>query len=202
MVDHDHAVAARSHIELNAVGAELDGQRWYKTGDKGRQDSDGFLTIVDRYSRFAKLGGEMVSLGQVEEQVRRVLGQPELELAAGSLLVQMWTRSWLYLKKAGTVILGVSIILWVLTSYPKPPADWTPPVADGAAVTEARADWFHPGEGCEELGLERTADVAQLHHDVEGELPDIELGVDEAALEHLGFVGGNLAAAGRAYADV
>jgi acyl-[acyl-carrier-protein]-phospholipid O-acyltransferase/long-chain-fatty-acid--[acyl-carrier-protein] ligase len=61
---------------------ELDGQRWYKTGDKGHQDEDGFLTIVDRYSRFAKLGGEMISLTQVEEQVRQVLGEPELELVA------------------------------------------------------------------------------------------------------------------------
>jgi len=61
---------------------ELDGQRWYKTGDKGHRDKDGFLTIVDRYSRFAKLGGEMVSLTQVEEQVRRVLAEPELELVA------------------------------------------------------------------------------------------------------------------------
>ena len=64
---------------------ELDGMRWYKTGDKGHLDPDGFLTIVDRYSRFAKLGGEMVSLGAVEAQVRRALGQPELELAAVNL---------------------------------------------------------------------------------------------------------------------
>jgi acyl-[acyl-carrier-protein]-phospholipid O-acyltransferase / long-chain-fatty-acid--[acyl-carrier-protein] ligase len=64
---------------------ELDGMRWYKTGDKGHLDADGFLTIVDRYSRFAKLGGEMVSLGAVEEQVREVLKQPELELAAVNL---------------------------------------------------------------------------------------------------------------------
>jgi acyl-[acyl-carrier-protein]-phospholipid O-acyltransferase / long-chain-fatty-acid--[acyl-carrier-protein] ligase len=64
---------------------ELDGMRWYKTGDKGHQDADGFLTIVDRYSRFAKIGGEQISLGAVEEQVRRALGQPELELAAVSL---------------------------------------------------------------------------------------------------------------------
>ena len=64
---------------------ELDGQRWYKTGDKGHLDADGFLTIVDRYSRFAKLGGEMISLGAVEEQIRRALGEPELELAAVSL---------------------------------------------------------------------------------------------------------------------
>jgi acyl-[acyl-carrier-protein]-phospholipid O-acyltransferase/long-chain-fatty-acid--[acyl-carrier-protein] ligase len=65
--------------------AELDGQRWYKTGDKGHVDEDGFLTIVDRYSRFAKLGGEMVSLGAIEQQVRNILGEPELELVAVNL---------------------------------------------------------------------------------------------------------------------
>lgn len=65
--------------------AELDGQRWYKTGDKGHVDEDGFLTIVDRYSRFAKLGGEMVSLGAIEQQVRNILNEPELELVAVNL---------------------------------------------------------------------------------------------------------------------
>jgi ferrous iron transport protein B len=46
---------------------------------------------------------------------------------AASLLVQMWTRAWLYVKKAGTVILGAAIILWFLTFYPKPPADYILP---------------------------------------------------------------------------
>ena len=64
---------------------ESGGRRWYRTGDKGHLDEDGFLTIVDRYSRFAKIGGEMVSLTAVEEQVRRILGDPELDLCAVNL---------------------------------------------------------------------------------------------------------------------
>lgn len=53
--------------KTNEVIVERDGVRWYKTGDKGRIDKDGFLIIMDRYSRFAKIGGEMVSLTAVEE---------------------------------------------------------------------------------------------------------------------------------------
>jgi len=35
------------------------------------------------------------------------------------VLIHMWERGGLYLKKAGTIILGVSVILWALTSFPK-----------------------------------------------------------------------------------
>jgi len=35
------------------------------------------------------------------------------------VLTHMWERGGLYLKKAGTVILGISIIMWAMTSYPK-----------------------------------------------------------------------------------
>ncbi|MEA3491795.1 MAG: acyl-[ACP]--phospholipid O-acyltransferase [Campylobacterota bacterium] len=51
-----------------------EGIRYYLTGDKGHVDSDGFITIVDRYSRFAKIGGEMISLGSVEEQISLLFG--------------------------------------------------------------------------------------------------------------------------------
>lgn len=37
-----------------------------------------------------------------------------------SLLLHMWERSWLYLRKAGTIILGISIIMWFLMTFPKP----------------------------------------------------------------------------------
>lgn len=36
------------------------------------------------------------------------------------LLTHMWQRSWMYLKKAGTIILAISIIMWAISSYPKP----------------------------------------------------------------------------------
>lgn len=58
---------------------EIDGIRWYITGDKGHVDEDGYLTIVDRYSRFAKVGGEMISLSEVETTVVDALLQSGAE---------------------------------------------------------------------------------------------------------------------------
>jgi acyl-[acyl-carrier-protein]-phospholipid O-acyltransferase/long-chain-fatty-acid--[acyl-carrier-protein] ligase len=59
-----------------------DGLRWYVTGDKGHVTEAGFLVIVDRYSRFAKVAGEMISLTRVEQAVGETLGDNEVELAA------------------------------------------------------------------------------------------------------------------------
>jgi acyl-[acyl-carrier-protein]-phospholipid O-acyltransferase/long-chain-fatty-acid--[acyl-carrier-protein] ligase len=70
--------------KTNQVILEQEGIRWYKTGDKGHLDSDGFLTIVDRYSRFAKIGGEMISLGAVESAIGKQLAE-DVEILATSL---------------------------------------------------------------------------------------------------------------------
>jgi len=70
-----------------------------------------------------------------------------------NLVSQMWTRGWLYVKKAGTIILGVSILLWALTSYPKPPAGWTPP-ADATPAPAAIA----PAAGAT-AGLDGSSDA-------------------------------------------
>ncbi|MCQ2090012.1 MAG: MFS transporter [Fibrobacter sp.] len=55
--------------KTDAVVFEHDGLRWYKTGDKGKLTPDGFVQILGRYSRFAKLGGEMISLIAVETRL-------------------------------------------------------------------------------------------------------------------------------------
>ena len=46
---------------------------WYDTGDMGYMDADGFLWHVGRLRRFVKIGGEMVSLIKVEEELEKVL---------------------------------------------------------------------------------------------------------------------------------
>jgi len=46
---------------------QIDGKRWYVTGDLAEVDDDGFLHFRGRLKRFLKAGGEMISLPALEE---------------------------------------------------------------------------------------------------------------------------------------
>jgi acyl-[acyl-carrier-protein]-phospholipid O-acyltransferase/long-chain-fatty-acid--[acyl-carrier-protein] ligase len=69
--------------EANARFQALGG--WYDTGDIVRVDEDGFVYILGRLKRFAKIGGEMISLAAVEEALAGAF--PEYGLRFGVAVI-------------------------------------------------------------------------------------------------------------------
>ena len=46
------------------------------------------------------------------------------------LLIGLWERAWIFLKRVGGIIFALTVLLWVLLSFPAPPADATLPAID------------------------------------------------------------------------
>lgn len=65
---------APGHVQAPASEA---GPGWYDTGDVVEFDADGFLRIVGRVKRFAKVAGEMISLEVVERLAACASGQAQ-----------------------------------------------------------------------------------------------------------------------------
>jgi acyl-[acyl-carrier-protein]-phospholipid O-acyltransferase/long-chain-fatty-acid--[acyl-carrier-protein] ligase len=55
---------------------------WYITGDIAVIDDEGFVRIVDRFSRFSKIAGEMVPHVRIEEAIAAVIGNSPCAVAA------------------------------------------------------------------------------------------------------------------------
>jgi acyl-[acyl-carrier-protein]-phospholipid O-acyltransferase / long-chain-fatty-acid--[acyl-carrier-protein] ligase len=59
---------------------------WYNTGDMGRLDDEGFLQITGRFSRFSKIGGEMVPHLRIEEELLKIASSASEGEDTGPLL--------------------------------------------------------------------------------------------------------------------
>jgi acyl-[acyl-carrier-protein]-phospholipid O-acyltransferase/long-chain-fatty-acid--[acyl-carrier-protein] ligase len=58
---------------------------WYITGDMAKMDEEGFITLTGRLARFAKIGGEMVPLEKIEEELHDILATTERICAVTSV---------------------------------------------------------------------------------------------------------------------
>jgi len=95
------------------------------------------------------------------------------------LLIHTWERTWQYIKKAGTVILTISILLWAMMTFPGMPEK---DAADFAAQREAVMAAY-PQTVAEELETaadERSGAAQQLA----AAMHDIDTLEAEAALRH------------------
>lgn len=82
------------------------------------------------------------------------------------LLLHTWERGWQYLKKAGTIILAISIVMWALLTFPALPQDVA--ARYDAAIAAAEENAEDAGEAVEALHNEKSG--AMLRHSFAGRI--------------------------------
>ncbi len=99
------------------------------------------------------------------ESVPFVMELPSYRMPTlNTVLILMWERAREYVKKAGTIILGASIILWVLAEYPKMPENTEKSAAVAVAPAEAEA------EAAEGAGDEKAEAAERLAYSYTGRI--------------------------------
>ncbi|MCA6085302.1 ferrous iron transport protein B [Candidatus Endomicrobiellum agilis] len=91
-----------------------------------------FLSVVIALS-IAKLLSVTVLLKETSAHFVMELPPYHLPTIKG-LFLKMWERSWLYVRKAGTVIVLISILIWAVFAYPKAPVNESLTKAEKAAA--------------------------------------------------------------------
>ncbi len=91
---------------------DIDGQRWYVTGDLASLDEDGYIVFAGRLKRFLKAGGEMISLPALEEPFARLYPPsddgPRVAVEGteheGKRVVALFTTEEIALKEANALL--------------------------------------------------------------------------------------------------
>jgi ferrous iron transport protein B len=97
------------------------------------------------------------------------------------VLIHTWERSWQYLKKAGTIILGIAILLWAAMTFPQLPASQAEKFAQEQQVVEKQVAAAATRQGLPEAEqkkmlqekldeLKSRQGEAELEHSVAGRL--------------------------------
>ena len=84
-----------------------------------------------------------------------------------SVLLHCWERAWMYMKKAGTVLLAISVVLWAMMQFPSLPEEQAKPIEDKIEAQQKVVDGLSEGE-------ERTK-AEEVLSDLENELSEKQL---------------------------
>jgi ferrous iron transport protein B len=97
---------------------------------------------------------------------------PYKKPVARVVLRHMWERSRLFLRRAGTVILGINILLWCLATYPRDPALERKFAAQREALQAAAASGALPDESlaAQRAALDRAEAGEKLRHSFAGRM--------------------------------
>ncbi len=95
-----------------------------------------------------------------------------------AVLYHMWERTWMYLKKAGTIILAISIVIWAALTYPSLPEEQEAPYTEKIEALEGQLEEI--GKTIEALGGTIPSDDEEEEEEGE-EAPAAEAEEEEAA---------------------
>ena len=87
-----------------------------------------------------------------------------------TVAMHIFERAGLYLKKAGTIILGLSIVLWALSQWPKPPAEHINQFEAAKVVIQNRADLDEKAKQRQYEDIDHASAEAVLQSSLMGKL--------------------------------
>jgi ferrous iron transport protein B len=86
------------------------------------------------------------------------------------LLLHSWERVWQYVRKAGTLILAVSILLWAAMTYPQLPKERLDHYDRTAAVVNARHEFEDQHKAAQLEALEASRAEEAIRHSLAGRI--------------------------------